>query len=592
MILLKRLYSETDLFDEVTFKPGINIILGKYSENRKGEGVNGIGKSTLIRLIDFALLSDSTQKSGFFSPKNYPFLENHDFTLEFSMDNDVYRIKRYLNDPSIVHFGEVDGELIEYSEKERRAILGNRFFCSHDYQGHIDNKWFRKLMRFFVKDDVNHHERNDPLNFLYPRARKSTLLVYNLYLLGLPNTNAHIFDDLQQKMSKLRGAAKELEKKMEEDTGKKVEEFKLDLTHIEARIRSLQTALADYKFLETYKDVEDRLIKLATLISQKLGVYNTLRKRLESYQESYRLRLEVNVEKVKSLYSEVNAELAQFVDRTLDEVIQFRKSIAESRKKFLVERERLLQAEIGQTLKDISEMEQERSSLYTFLEEREALDSIKHTYEQLIDEKARMERTMATIDNLQSIEKSIADIQMEISSAIRKIIADVEQGKDKIAELHSLFSEILESAVLVDESIEGSYFDVSATADRRSPLNISIGVPKSQSLGKSRFRILMYDLTVFLNIVQSQRRLPHFLVHDGVFHGVGRKTVVNTLNYIYSQHLRQHNFQYIITANEEELYIPPEERAVRGDYNFDWKEMKIAEYEDIPEKMIFRRNYT
>ena len=68
MVMLKQLYSETELFDKlfdkVTFRQGINIIQGVYTiSDKERSGLNGIGKSTLVRLIDFALVSDSTLKS-------------------------------------------------------------------------------------------------------------------------------------------------------------------------------------------------------------------------------------------------------------------------------------------------------------------------------------------------------------------------------------------------------------------------------------------------------------------------------------------------------------------------------------------------
>ena len=61
--MLNRIFSNTNLIlNDVTFQPGINIILGKYSGNKEALGINGIGKSSLVRLIDYALLSDFSQK--------------------------------------------------------------------------------------------------------------------------------------------------------------------------------------------------------------------------------------------------------------------------------------------------------------------------------------------------------------------------------------------------------------------------------------------------------------------------------------------------------------------------------------------------
>jgi hypothetical protein len=60
--MLIRIYSETNLIDAVPFHNGINIILGKYSGDKEARGINGIGKSTLVRLVDFTLLSGKAEK--------------------------------------------------------------------------------------------------------------------------------------------------------------------------------------------------------------------------------------------------------------------------------------------------------------------------------------------------------------------------------------------------------------------------------------------------------------------------------------------------------------------------------------------------
>ncbi|MFI5136891.1 MAG: DUF2326 domain-containing protein, partial [Sphingobacteriales bacterium] len=58
---------------DISFEPGINIVLGKYSGDKEAKGINGIGKSSLVRLINFCFLSASAEKI-FIQPK-YDFLK-------------------------------------------------------------------------------------------------------------------------------------------------------------------------------------------------------------------------------------------------------------------------------------------------------------------------------------------------------------------------------------------------------------------------------------------------------------------------------------------------------------------------------------
>jgi len=89
--MLEELYSETGLLNkDVVFRPGINIILGKYAHNKQESGINGIGKSSLIRLIDYLLLSEGADK--IFSNEKYSFLwkEEHTVTLKLKIQGESH----------------------------------------------------------------------------------------------------------------------------------------------------------------------------------------------------------------------------------------------------------------------------------------------------------------------------------------------------------------------------------------------------------------------------------------------------------------------------------------------------------------------
>lgn len=126
--MIKQLFSNTGLLvKDFKFHSGINIILGKYSGDKEATGVNGIGKSTLIRLIDYAFLSDSAQK--IFSNKKYDFLreEEHEIILEFEIDNKPFFIKRDFNPKSNIYFGSSLNNLDEFEKPELKSILTNLF---------------------------------------------------------------------------------------------------------------------------------------------------------------------------------------------------------------------------------------------------------------------------------------------------------------------------------------------------------------------------------------------------------------------------------------------------------------------------------
>ena len=171
-----------------------------------------------------------------------------------------------------------------------------------------------------------------------------------------------------------------------------------------------------------------------------------------------------------------------------------------------------------------------------------------------------------------------------------QIIREVQASEHIIKDVKLLFYDITSQAIFVDEDTDDVKFDISASSSNRTPTTIDIDIPKSRSLGKFVFKILAYDLTLFLHAVHARRNLPKFLFHDGVFHGVGQKTVINVLNYLYRETI-QYEFQYIITLNEHEMYIPSEKESVLGKLQFGIEDRTIATFSDSAKEMFFKRDF-
>lgn len=590
MVLLKRLYSETGLFDKVEFHKGINVIQGVYtkSEEEKRE-LNGIGKSTLIRLIDFALLSD-TARTRYFDVNRHKFLKEHSVTLEFEAEGKTYFIKREFDEPRKSRFGTSHSSLETYEETELRRILGNLFFGKTAYDGYFESGWFRDLIKFFIKDDINHFDRKDPMNFVSQHARQFEIYAYNFFLLDLPNKSVVVFDDLKTEVDDLRKQKKKVILRLKEETGKAVEEINSEIMQLDGKIRSFEKSINEYKFSESYKDVENEIVKLSGEISVLLKKQAFLQRKLDEYKKSYEYEIEVDENKIVKLYSEAGKIFGDIIKKNLDDVVSFRKKLAENREKFLKKKETEINEEIDDLRSKLSGIEEKRSVLYKILDEKKALDSIKNTYSLLIEEKAKKERLLTSISQVNQLDTEIIKKNSEITKSISDISADTRAIQERINRISSLFFEIVRETIHVGD-IKDAVFDIRANPNMKSPLKITIDVPKSEALGKVRFKILAYDVTLFLYTVGGKRELPHFLIHDGVFHGIDIKTTVRILNFINSKYIQSPNFQYIITANENEISIPDDKKDIYGSYNFDISQSIIATYKDIPSEMIFKREY-
>jgi uncharacterized protein YydD (DUF2326 family) len=252
--MLTQIYSETNLLNPVVFNPGINIILGKYSTNEEKNGINGIGKSSLVRLIDFLLLSNSAERT--FGQPNYDFLreENHNVVLEFKQGGTNYFIRRTFKLGDAIFFGLSPNDLDEYTKQELKKVLANKFFPFQDDEVFFVGERYGTLMDFFIKDDLESQQRVDPLDFSAGIKSQIEKAIFNFFLYALPTKELFKFKEFVTNHEKSSNTVNGLEDNIKADNGgKSIEEFRSEKIKIEKKFLYLRKVLTTIHFLKTTK---------------------------------------------------------------------------------------------------------------------------------------------------------------------------------------------------------------------------------------------------------------------------------------------------------------------------------------------------
>ena len=105
---LHKLYSSDTRFHRITFKDGLNIVIGKVSHPREMEkDSHNLGKSTLIDVLDFMLLK-AIDKNHIFKKYSQIF-DGHIFYLELLLNSREYlTIRRSVAEPTKIAFKKSD----------------------------------------------------------------------------------------------------------------------------------------------------------------------------------------------------------------------------------------------------------------------------------------------------------------------------------------------------------------------------------------------------------------------------------------------------------------------------------------------------
>ena len=179
-IRINRLYSENNIFDEIQFHDGVNIILGeKYDNNSvKGRKTNGVGKSMCIEFLDFCFLSDYTKSRIFRIPKEVFSLEEN-VILDLDIGDELITIRRnrkQADKPVIIR----NGKTVTFDKiQDARDYLTEIIFSV------LNGKkvpGFRNLLSLLMRDERS--EFTDIIKCHDLRKRIPDDLSVHLFLLG------------------------------------------------------------------------------------------------------------------------------------------------------------------------------------------------------------------------------------------------------------------------------------------------------------------------------------------------------------------------------------------------------------------------
>jgi uncharacterized protein YydD (DUF2326 family) len=555
-MFLKKLYSEPSrLFQPVEFKNGINFIFGKkHTALDTKESLNGIGKSTLLDLIDFCLLSDFSKKNTRLY-KEIKRLTHHKIVLEFEIQGIHYLIKRTVDKPRDIEFGLFSETPQVIKIDDLKEKLFGLIFDNPDYRGKLNSSWYRKLMLFFLK--IHKRQRGqflDPIKYLSSEIGKEIELnQYHFFLLGIDNSLLCRNYDAQQGVNERNTAIREVKRLVENNYQIDIKNVDSEINKLERRINKIKKIIESFQLAEQYDDVEAQANLLTRQIKELSAQNFWNNKKIEAYQESFELKDILDTRKInqiKKLYSEANSLLGEKIGKSLAEAVQFRKQLASSREEFLSDEINALQTEIERRREKIKKWDEERANLFLFLDSKEALKDLTGAFYNLAETKTKLSELESKVKTYHSLLKEKADWELKDKEINREILEYVDVIKSQI----SRFSEILSSVYndIYPKNQENLSFSVSPKSGYSNvKLSININFDDGESKGQNRGRTLVYDIAVLLHTLKNNINCPRFLVHDGLFDGMDKAHFIELYNFIENTLSQGIKFQYIITLNEE-----------------------------------------
>ncbi|KZX11547.1 DUF2326 domain-containing protein [Methanobrevibacter filiformis] len=539
--MIHKIYADNKQFKEVTFKKGLNIILGvKENKSNINDTRNGVGKTTLIQIIHFCLGS-KLDKNSYLKKINK--IKNWTFSIEIDIFGEKIRASRSIANSNIILIkGNIDNFPLSPKKDEN-----NVFYSLNDW------KILLELGLFNFKDDnkftptfgslINYFIRKKPEAYINPFKHSDSQLewdkqVNSSFLIGL---NWECAKHAQLIRKNKTDVDRELRNIKETFPSKG--EMEAEKLNLEENYKDKEKLLSEYKVHNEYKEVQKSANSLSKEFNSLTNENMILRRKLDSYQDAIKNESQASMNNLDDLYEKIGLFFKEDSKKDLRTARKFHNKVIENRKNFLTVEIRELTDRINKNEQKLGDLDTKRSELLKILDTHKALDDFKILQDQLLKMKSSIDEVDKNIKKYNDIDDEKTKIKESKLLLSEKIRREYEVNRPfwekslKIFSKNSLELYKEPGSLIINTSDKGYSFD--------------IDFPKSDSRGISKMKIFCYDwMLVESNLSKFNM---DFLIHDSeIFDGVDSRQIALALE-LSKRKSEQLNTQYICTLNSDTI---------------------------------------
>lgn len=575
-IRLNRLYSESNIFEEISFHDGVNIILGeKYDDSSvKGRKTNGVGKSMSIEFLDFGFLNDYEKSRIAKIPKEvFPLEEN--VILDLDIGDEAITIKRnrkQADQPVIIR----EGRTVSFDKlQDAREYLTGLIFPK------LNGKKvpsFRNLFSILMRNERS--EFTDIIKCHDLTKKIPDDLSAHLFLLGFSlEAYKNTLETIKEIEAVNTVIAKD-KKELTQEGKKKISDVKAELNALEDELQKLEDAIESFKTNETFDSMEADLIELEDLLDQ-------LRKRQKALRYDYeKIRKmpkpeQIDDREIELVYNQFKSELGNAVVKSLNEVVGFKNKIEEFQRTLVNQKAKELESQLKSIAEQIRVLDDEYSEKLKVIDKKGVLKNLKVSLKIYEAKKDSISHTKFLFDQYEKNEKKKRMLNLQKTQQLMEIDSEIEQNKE-------IMDDFIDTILEIHESIMGNKecsFSLQTVdkARKKTPVELTLRIYDDGSHSVDRTKVFIYDMALLFNQYTRDRH-PLFLVHDNIF-DVDQDTLVQCLNYIYKQEEQYQDFQYILTLNRDKIENEEQRKLIQMDID----EHQVAVF--TKEKKFLGRNY-
>lgn len=508
-MFLKNLKIENKLgvIREIDFHKGLNLIVDETPISNKKTTGNNVGKTTVLRLVDFCLGSSGKniyQDSEFKEQENSTikdFLINTEVVITLNIVDDLdFTSESVLIKRNFLKYSKkiqvINGETI-LNDKEFDAKLKELIFNSE-----AEKPTFKQIISKNIRDEKNKLANIVKVLNSYTKTEEYEALF--LFWLGI-NTDTHNQKEL---LGKEKTREESFQKRLKKEGELSLIEQQLEL--VNSKITELQQVKSNFNFNEKFEDqikelndVKLNLSKLSTELS-RLNMRRELV--LESKGDLTKERTNIDVSQIESLYNKAS-KLVPNLQVTFQETVSFHNDLIDEKIKYIDKELPSLTENLVSISKNISSLRRKEKELSEFISASEYSDDYDKI---LIDLNSLFERK----GNLEEKKKywiNSNEKLSRISEELKTINSEINSKDSIIQNRITLFNKFFTK---ISNDLYGEEYLLSTQKNEKGYDLIVTNIEGNPSTGKKKGQIAAFDFAYILFAEEIEMKYVHFILHD------------------------------------------------------------------------------
>lgn len=546
---LKRLTIETPekTIRDMEFYSGLNLIIDDTKDISTKTTGNNVGKTTVLKLIDFCLGADS--KIIYTDTENKK--NTYDVVKKFLIDEQVIITLLLVEDINNANSKTVEVKRNFLSRKKAIRRINDKDVLEKDFEDELEKTILSEVnvqkpsFRQIISHNIRYKDEsiNKTLKTLDKFTSDVEYETLYLYILGCTDDDGAEKQALTARISQEQNFKDRLEKNQSKTA------YEIALGLIDDEIDALNRKKETFNLNESLEqDLEElnlvkyNINKISSIISKmeiRKNLIEEAQKELENNISS------IDMQQLKVLYQEVTLNI-QGIHRSFEELVAYHNKMILEKVKFISQDLPDLESKLEESRKDLNNLLSEEKRLSEKISKGNTFDELEKVIAEL-NEKYRIKGEYeSTIAQIAEVEENINNLNIQIDEIDNILFSGAfeDKLKNQIKKFNRFFSSV--SQELYDESYALTYEKAKNKKTGKMVYKFN-SFNANMSSGKKQGEILCFDLAYLLFAESEKIPSLRFLLND-------KKELMHDHQLIkVAEYVKNRNMQLVISILKDKL---------------------------------------